>query len=68
MDTKTLSITMQIELIQAKRRRLEAENDDQEQEQDDIAQYAHRIIRMRDGLVESDNINNNITRVGAVSV
>ncbi len=36
--------------------------------EDDIAQYAHRIIRMRDGLVESDNINNNITRVGAVSV
>jgi len=36
--------------------------------EDDIAQYAHRIIRMRDGLVESDNINNNITRVGAASV
>lgn len=36
--------------------------------EDDIAQYAHRIIRMRDGLVESDNINNNITRVGAESV
>ncbi|SMG33339.1 putative ABC transport system ATP-binding protein [Marivirga sericea] len=32
--------------------------------EDDIAQYAHRIIRMRDGLVESDNINENITRVG----
>lgn len=36
--------------------------------EDDIAQYAHRIIRMRDGLVESDTINNNITRVGAESV
>ncbi|ADR23442.1 macrolide ABC transporter ATP-binding protein [Marivirga tractuosa] len=36
--------------------------------EDDIAQYAHRIIRMRDGLVESDNINNDITRVGAESV
>ncbi|RUA34097.1 MAG: macrolide ABC transporter ATP-binding protein [Bacteroidetes bacterium] len=36
--------------------------------EDDIAQYAHRIIRMRDGLVESDNINTNITRVGAESV
>ena len=31
--------------------------------EDDIAQYAHRIIRMRDGLVESDTINTNITRV-----
>lgn len=31
--------------------------------EDDIAQYAHRIIRMRDGLVESDEINQNITRV-----
>lgn len=31
--------------------------------EDDIAQYAHRIIRMRDGLVESDTINDNITRV-----
>ncbi|WMN13027.1 ABC transporter ATP-binding protein [Marivirga salinae] len=36
--------------------------------EDDIAQYAHRIIRMRDGLVESDNINNDITRVGATTV
>ncbi|WP_375578415.1 ABC transporter ATP-binding protein [Marivirga tractuosa] len=36
--------------------------------EDDIAQYAHRIIRMRDGLVESDNINNDITRVGAETV
>ena len=43
MDKKTLSITMQIELIQAKRRRLEAENDDQEQEQDDIAQYEDEL-------------------------
>jgi putative ABC transport system ATP-binding protein len=32
--------------------------------EDDIAQYAHRIIRMRDGLVESDNINQDVTRVG----
>lgn len=36
--------------------------------EDDIAQYAHRIIRMRDGLVESDNINNDITRVSTASV
>lgn len=36
--------------------------------EDDIAQYAHRIIRMRDGLVESDNINKDINRVGTASV
>jgi putative ABC transport system ATP-binding protein len=36
--------------------------------EDDIAQYAHRIIRMRDGLVESDNVNTDITRVEAPSV
>lgn len=29
--------------------------------EDDIAHYAHRIIRLRDGLVESDNINPNPT-------
>lgn len=43
MDKKTLSITMQIELIQAKRRLLEAENDDQEQGQDDVAQYEEEL-------------------------
>ena len=43
MDVKTLSITMQIELIQAKRRLLEAENDDQEQDQDDVAQYEEEL-------------------------
>lgn len=43
MDKKTLSITMQIELIQAKRRLLEAENDDQEQDRDDIAQYEEEL-------------------------
>ena len=43
MDTKTLSITMQIELIQAKRRKLEASNDDQEQEQDDVSQYEDEL-------------------------
>ncbi|MGJ3234984.1 ABC transporter ATP-binding protein [Marivirga sp.] len=36
--------------------------------EDDIAQYAHRIIRMRDGLVESDNINKDISRTGAEAV
>ncbi|MEM7107584.1 MAG: ABC transporter ATP-binding protein [Bacteroidota bacterium] len=30
--------------------------------EDDIAHYAHRIIRLRDGLVEKDDINNNVTR------
>ncbi len=30
--------------------------------EDDIAHYAHRIIRLRDGLVETDKINNEITR------
>ncbi|MGK7396502.1 MAG: ABC transporter ATP-binding protein [Candidatus Cyclobacteriaceae bacterium M3_2C_046] len=28
--------------------------------EDDIAHYAHRIIRLRDGLIESDEINKNI--------
>ena len=30
--------------------------------EEDIAHYAHRIIRLRDGLVESDEINQNITK------
>lgn len=30
--------------------------------EDDIAHYAHRIVRLRDGLVESDTINTNINR------
>lgn len=29
--------------------------------EDDIAHYAHRIVRLRDGLVETDLINDNIT-------
>ncbi|MBR9998449.1 MAG: ABC transporter ATP-binding protein [Cyclobacteriaceae bacterium] len=28
--------------------------------EDDIAHYAHRIVRLRDGLVESDEVNKNI--------
>jgi putative ABC transport system ATP-binding protein len=28
--------------------------------EEDIAQYAHRIVRLRDGLVESDQLNTNI--------
>ena len=31
--------------------------------EEDIAQYAHRIIRLRDGLVESDSINPNPKKV-----
>lgn len=31
--------------------------------EDDIAQYAHRIIRLRDGVVESDTINQNVRKV-----
>ena len=30
--------------------------------EDDIAHYSHRIIRLRDGLVESDEINPNVLR------
>jgi len=30
--------------------------------EDDIAHYAHRIIRLRDGLVEGDQINDNVNR------
>ncbi|MGY6743307.1 MAG: ABC transporter ATP-binding protein [Cecembia sp.] len=36
--------------------------------EDDIAHYAHRIVRLRDGLVESDTINPNPTRGRAVAV
>lgn len=31
--------------------------------EEDIAQHAHRIIRLKDGLVESDRLNDNITTV-----
>ena len=31
--------------------------------EDDIAEYSHRIVRLRDGLIEQDNINPNPTRV-----
>ena len=26
--------------------------------EEDIAQYAHRVVRLRDGLIETDNLNN----------
>src|SRR5690554_6476415 len=31
--------------------------------EEDIAQHAHRIVRMRDGLIEDDYLNDNIKRV-----
>ena len=36
--------------------------------EDDIAKYAHRIIRLRDGLVETDVINANPTKVKLAEV
>jgi putative ABC transport system ATP-binding protein len=33
--------------------------------EEDIAQHAHRIVRMRDGLIESDTMNKNIKSVSA---
>jgi putative ABC transport system ATP-binding protein len=35
--------------------------------EEDIARYAHRIVRLRDGLVESDTINPNPTRVSLLN-
>jgi putative ABC transport system ATP-binding protein len=34
--------------------------------EDDIAHYAHRVVRLRDGLVESDIVNPNPTRAKAL--
>ncbi|WP_342089140.1 ABC transporter ATP-binding protein [Dyadobacter sp. OTU695] len=34
--------------------------------EEDIAHYAHRVVRLRDGLVESDTINPNPTKVNAL--
>ncbi len=36
--------------------------------EDDIAHYAHRIIRLRDGLIEWDRKNENVNRAGAPPV
>ncbi len=36
--------------------------------EDDIAQYSHRIVRLRDGLVETDIINDNPTRVNPLKL
>lgn len=35
--------------------------------EDDIAHYAHRIVRLRDGLVETDEINKNIYKASKIS-
>jgi len=35
--------------------------------EEDIAEYAHRIIRLRDGLIESDNANANVRRAEVAS-
>ncbi|MBV6639526.1 MAG: ABC transporter ATP-binding protein [Cyclobacteriaceae bacterium] len=35
--------------------------------EEDIAEYAHRIIRLRDGLIESDEVNKNIRKVEPVA-
>jgi putative ABC transport system ATP-binding protein len=32
----------------------------------DIAMHAHRIVRMRDGLIETDLANNDIVKVGSL--
>ncbi|GAB3502091.1 ABC transporter ATP-binding protein [Spirosoma knui] len=34
--------------------------------EEDIAEYAHRIIRLRDGLVETDRVNTNIRKARAL--
>jgi putative ABC transport system ATP-binding protein len=36
--------------------------------EEDIASYTHRIVRMRDGLVESDSPNPNIRRATEITV
>ncbi len=35
--------------------------------EEDIAQYAHRIIRLRDGLIESDEVNNDVMSVAKLA-
>ncbi|RYY12409.1 MAG: macrolide ABC transporter ATP-binding protein, partial [Cytophagaceae bacterium] len=30
--------------------------------EEDIAHYAHRIVRLRDGLIETDDVNNNVAQ------
>ena len=35
--------------------------------EDDIAHYAHRIVRLRDGLLETDEVNKNVNRATPVA-
>jgi len=35
--------------------------------EEDISTYAHRVVRLRDGLVESDTLNKNIRKIESVS-
>ena len=35
--------------------------------EEDIAEYAHRIIRLRDGLIESDVVNENVRSTAPVA-
>jgi putative ABC transport system ATP-binding protein len=35
--------------------------------EDDIAHYAHRIIRLRDGLIEWDRKNDNVNRANVLA-
>lgn len=36
--------------------------------EDDIAKYSHRIVRLRDGLVETDVVNDNPTRINPLKL
>lgn len=36
--------------------------------EDDIAHYAHRIIRLRDGLIETDEVNHNVVNVKSLKL
>lgn len=36
--------------------------------EDDIAHYAHRIIRLRDGLIEKDQVNENVVNIKSVKL
>jgi putative ABC transport system ATP-binding protein len=36
--------------------------------EEDIAHYAHRIVRLRDGLIETDDVNHNVTQPAVSSL
>jgi putative ABC transport system ATP-binding protein len=35
--------------------------------EEDIARYAHRIVRLRDGLIESDEVNTDISKASTLA-